>query len=269
MERKSEHESEWSAISFVIPDAQPEHKSADSHRQEKISATLVSITKAPESKLLVALPNTSKLRDFLRHNRLQVLGSFLNGRLNWAEEPRKVVLYRCRKVAAYHCLLHFIPLSAAIALLVLRWTHYWIGLNPPNSTTLQFVAKLHELSMQVSIVEVIFCIVRTEAIHGFVPLGALSGALQATQLSYLWSLDFWSMFHFDTNTSRERKVRRVFMVAAIPALLVLTALVGPSSAVLMIPEPGSAKLDDEATTAIGPIEFMFPATLGLQNGLNM
>lgn len=91
-----------------------------------------------------------------------------------------------------------VPLGAAIALLVLRWSNYWVGENPPNATTLQFVAKFHELLMQVSIVEIMLFIVRSEATQEFVPLGALSGAVQATQLSYLWSLDFLSVFTSDT-----------------------------------------------------------------------
>jgi hypothetical protein len=209
------------------------------------------------------------MRDFLRHNRLQFLGKIFIHWLNWIEEPRKVVLHRSRKVAAYHCLLHLIPLSGAITLLILRWTHYWIGFNPPAPTTLQFVAKLHELFMQVSIVEIVLCIVRTEAIYGFVPLGALSGALQATQLSFLWSLDFWSMLYLDMGMDRQRRLRRVAIVAAIPTLLILTALVGPSSAVLMMPEPGSPKLDREFTTALGPSEFLFPTHLDVERGLNM
>lgn len=178
-------------------------------------------------------------------------------------------MHRSRKIAAYHCLLHIIPHSGAITLLALRWTQYWIGFHPPNPTTLQFVAKLHELFMQVSIVEIVLCIVRTEAIHGFVPLGALSGALQATQLSYLWSVDFWSMFQFDADVVRQRRFQRAVMVAAIPLLLIMTALVGPSSAVLMIPEPGIPKLDRAVTTALGPLEVMFPVNVDFERGLNM
>jgi hypothetical protein len=48
--------------------------------------------------------------------------------------------------------------------------------------------------MQMSIVEIMLCIVRTEAVHGFVPLGALSGVMQATHLTYLWSFDVISLF---------------------------------------------------------------------------
>lgn len=214
-------------------------------------------------------PTESRIREFLRHNRLQVLGKIFGSWFHWTEEPRKVVVHHSRKTAIYHCSLHLIPLCGAITLLILRWTHYWIGLYPPNSTTLQFVAKLHELFMQVSIADIILCIVRTEAMYGFVPLGALSGALQATQLSYLWSLDFWSMFHPDTTCVQDRRLRRLALVAAIPTLLILTALVGPSSAVLMIPERGSPKITEEKPISLGPIDLTFPPDLDHKHGLNM
>jgi hypothetical protein len=113
--------------------------------------------------------------------------------------------------------------------------------------------------MQVSIVEVMLYIIRRQATKGFVPLGVLSGALQATQLSYLWSLDFYSLFHSDA--FRGRGWQRAGMVVAIPALLISTALVGPSSAVLMIPESGCPRyLLNDSTIHVGSIGFqsVFP-----------
>jgi hypothetical protein len=214
-----------------------------------------------------ARPRNPKIREFLRHTRLQILGKILGRFSGWREEPRKVAMYRSRRIAAFHCLLHLIPLSGAITLLVLRWTHYWVGYNPPDATTLQFVAKFHELLMQVSIVEVMLCIIRSEAIHSFVPLGALSGAIQATQLSYLWSLDFLSMFTLDT--FQGRRWRQVMVIIAIPALLISTALVGPSSAVLMIPGPGCPKYAAGQVLNYATMESMFPTHLNRMNGLEM
>lgn len=72
-------------------------------------------------------------------------------------------MYHSRSIAAYHCLLHTIPLAGAITLLVLRWTQYWVGLNTLDATTLQLVAKLHELLLQVSIIEIILCIAPSQA----------------------------------------------------------------------------------------------------------
>jgi hypothetical protein len=158
-----------------------------------------------------------------------------------------------------------IPLGGAITLLFLRWTHYWIEDNPPNATTLQFVAKFHELLMQVSIVEIVLCIVRSEATRGFVPLGAFSGAMQATQLSYLWSQDFLSIF--TTDAFRGRIWSKAGIIIAIPTLFMLTALFGPSSAILMIPEPGCSKHTNPVPVFMAPDESLYPTYLDATNGL--
>jgi hypothetical protein len=227
-------------------------------------------------------PSNFKTRDFLRHTRLQILTKIFGIFSIWRshEESRKIAFWHNRKVAFLHSLLHLLPLCGAVTLLVLRGIHFWIGLNSPSSTTLQFVAKFHELLMQGSIMEVMFCIVRSEAVNGYVPLGALSGVVQAPQLSYLWSLDFLSTF---TSANTFQGWRRVAIAIAMPVLLILTALVGPSSAVLMIPEQGlpntgrprlivyTSSLTRSRGGKIPPEDgdVMHPAELGLDRGLDM
>lgn len=170
-------------------------------------------------------------------------------------------------MAFYHCFLNLIPLLGAIVILILRSIHFCIGRHPVDSTILQFVAKFHELPMQVSIVEATLCVVRLEATNSFVPLGALSGAVQATQLPYLWSLDFLSLFTLTWTPGR--KWHRVAMVNAIPVLLGLTALVGPSIATLMIPEPGLPKVYEAVPRYYQSKEIMYPTRLKLVDELNM
>lgn len=94
--------------------------------------------------------------------------------------------------------------------------------------------------MQASIVEVMLFVVRQGLVSGFVPPGAFSGALQATQISYLWSLDYLSVM----TSSALRGRRKTFLVIWRPSKVALTALVGPSSAVLMIACVGSPLVVD-------------------------
>jgi hypothetical protein len=220
---------------------------------------------AQKTSLTLWTPSNLKLRDFLRHTRSQILGKAFDRFTNHRHEPRRVAIYRSRRLAAFHCLLHMIPLGGATTLLFLRWTLYWIGDNPPNATTLQFVVKFHELLMQASIVEVVLCIVRSEATRGFVPLGAFSGAMQAIQLLYLWSQDFLSVSTSDT--FRGRVWSREVMITAMPVLCILTALVGPSSAILMIPEPGCSKHMNPMPVFMDPNESLHPTYLDATNGL--
>lgn len=63
--------------------------------------------------------------------------------------------------------------------------HWWPGGTTDIATSLQFVAKVHELVMQASLVDILLYLIRAQAMNGFMPLGALSGAARAPQLSYL------------------------------------------------------------------------------------
>ena len=143
-------------------------------------------------------PSHVKLRFFMRQFRFQFASSTfarcMGSRWNATTEHRKVAIHHNRAVSAAHSLLHVIPLSGAILLLVFPWTNQWVDEESDHSTELQFAAKLHELLMQASIAEVLLSLIRAGLINGFVPFGTLSGAMQPTQLSYLWSLDFFSLF---------------------------------------------------------------------------
>jgi hypothetical protein len=120
--------------------------------------------------------------------------------------------------------------------------------------------------MQASLAEVIVCVIRTEAVHRYVPLGALSGVTQPTQLSYLWSLDYVSIFTSPALSGW----RKAALVCAIPVLLVLTALVGPSSAILMIPRPDTPHIIRESTLySLKSEEDLYPEFLNKSNGLTM
>lgn len=166
-----------------------------------------------------------------------MIGRF-SGRWKANTEHRKIAMHQSRAIAAAYSLLHMIPLAAAITLLSFQFAKAWVGYANDYSTALQFAAKFHELVMQASLVEVLLCLIRTGMVDSLVPLGALSGAIQATQLSYLWSLDFFSIF-----TSRALEGwRRVIFLVAVPTLITLISVVGPSSAVLMIPRPNSPRV---------------------------
>jgi hypothetical protein len=118
--------------------------------------------------------------------------------------------------------------------------------------------------MQASLIEVLLCIVRTEAVNGYVPFGALSGATQPTQLSYLWSLDFASIF----TTPVLRGWRKIAFLFTLPFLLLLTSFVGPSSAILMIPRPDTPHVVRDVTRyARKSIEDIYPSSLSAADGL--
>lgn len=143
-------------------------------------------------------------------------------------------------MAALNSLLHSIPLGGATILLVLYWKKTWIGGDTDNATALQFAAKFLELAMQASLVDILLYLIRSQATNSYLPLGALSGAAQAPQLSYLWSLDFVSAVRSPTLKLSHRAIFALSMVV----LFCMTAVVGPSAAVLLIPRPGMPYLNN-------------------------
>lgn len=155
---------------------------------------------------------------------------------------RKVAAYQSRQMGALISLLHVIPLGGTITLLVLYWTHYWIGRVPGILTALQFVAKSHEILLQASLGDTLVYFIRTQALDGYIPFGVLSGASHASQLSYLWSLDFVSAL----GSTNFNICRRITFGLSVSTLLFMITTVGPSAAVLMIPRPNMAHIN--ATT---------------------
>jgi hypothetical protein len=180
-------------------------------------------------------PRGTKRRDFLRQLRLQLLNYFIQplGWWNSTSEQRKVAMYQNRSMALLLSLLHAPPLTGAIMLLYAYYTEFWVGFRFDATVYFQFLAKLQELLMQASIIHINMSIIRMMAVDSYVPLGILSGATQSAQLSYLWSLDFWSALRAKDSCRPYRT--RVLFTVCFPVLLLLTALVGPSAAVLIIP----------------------------------
>ncbi|KAF2993888.1 hypothetical protein E8E13_002328 [Curvularia kusanoi] len=201
----------------------------------------------------------------LRHFRLQffafLVSLFAKTKWNANTEYRKVAIHHNRAVATAHSLLHLIPLAGAMILLILQWNNYWVGYEDEISTALQFAAKVHELAMQASMVEVLLCLIRTRLVNDVVPLGALACAMQATQLSYLWSLDFFSIFR-----SRALKGwRRIIVIVTIPIIVSLVSVVGPSSAVLMIPRPNSPSIAHTVTVYMNQsADMLYPSHSNLE-----
>jgi hypothetical protein len=212
--------------------------------------------------------SNSRIRDFLRHVRLLLPGVLVSRAFSWMSpiEQRKVAAYHNRRMAILNSLLHLVPFLGATALLVFFWKKHWVGGAGDNATTLQFVAKFHELLMQASLVDILLYIIRAQALEGYIPLGVLSGAAQAPQISYLWSLDFVSALkspHFFL-------WRRITFAISATVLLFMASVVGPSSAVLMIPRPDMMYvLSTDKIPSGYPEGHLFPTELNSTHGLDL
>ena len=86
--------------------------------------------------------------------------------------------------------------------------------------------------IQASLAAVVLGYVRHELILGKgLPFGTLFSGLQVSQVSYLWSMEFWGSI----GSKSFSMSRKVILGVSIVFVFVLAAGAGPSAAVLLIP----------------------------------
>ena len=148
------------------------------------------------------------------------------------DEPTKIAIRKSRTIALMRALIHVVPISVALWEIIINWNTYFLGPVVRNQAYYQFGAKVHEMTAQASLAAIVFSYVRYEMLLGQgLPFGALFSALQLSQASYLWSMEFWGSM-----SSRHLPVRRrVGMVLIVTTAIILAATVGPSSAILLVP----------------------------------
>ena len=172
----------------------------------------------------------------LRSVNLELL-SPLTGWKQLKERP-KVAIYKNKNVAILHSLMHVVPFGIAVALITMNL--HGMLVDPPAALTpaaLQFFAKLLEVSMQASLAAMLLSVVRDGVIKGnrSLPLGVLVAPVNSTNISYLWSLEFWGSLTSPVLSAWQR----AFLSVVIITTFLLCALVGPSGAALLIPRPST------------------------------
>jgi hypothetical protein len=157
-------------------------------------------------------------------------------------EEKKVAISRDRRLAALRCCIHIIPIGVSVTLAYLNIRGYYIGgeLAGPSGQDsvklggLQFAAKIHELSINASIAAMLLSYIRYELTMGIgLPFGALVAGQRFTELSYLWSTDFWGAILSQTDGYSSQ--RRFSLIAAVVTAITIAATAAPASAIAMIP----------------------------------
>ncbi|KAF5870844.1 uncharacterized protein Bfra_009399 [Botrytis fragariae] len=95
---------------------------------------------------------------------------------------------------------------------------------------LQFVAKVHEILIGISLSTIILSFLQHEALRQGIPLGGFLIAFKITDLGSLLSPDLWAAGTFGHHFKR----RFLFFVMTLFAMI-LAAVSGPASAILMLP----------------------------------
>ena len=157
-------------------------------------------------------------------------------------ELKKIALRRNRWYAAQRCAIHIIPCVPSIVVASLNIRGYYIGGELTGHVgedgaklgALQLAAKFHELSINASIAAMVISYIRYQLVSGVgIPFGALLASFHFTELSYLWSMEFWGAV-------LSRKVfhvwyRRVPLIAVLITAIILAATAAPASAIAIIP----------------------------------
>ena len=147
-------------------------------------------------------------------------------------ESIKIAIRKDRTIALLRSLIHLVPVSVALYLIILNWNTYYVGVSIYNQAVYQLLAKIHEIAIQASLAAVVFSYIRHELTIGKgMPFGALLSGLQISQISYLWSMEFWGTIRSVHLSLRKKLPLLIFIFTCI----VLASLSGPSSAVLLVP----------------------------------
>jgi hypothetical protein len=167
--------------------------------------------------------------------RLELLSAITYNRKLRAEAPKEIVKHNRWKTSSI-CLIHLIPITITAVLLFLNFSNlYFEAVGSSNQSArlnaLQFAAKMHEILIVTSLSAIVLNCVQYELLYGRgVTLGSLLVGFQITDISSLWSPGLWA-----TVFASGLKIRRFMLILLVVLAVVLGAVVGPASAILMLP----------------------------------
>lgn len=147
-----------------------------------------------------------------------------------------------------------------MALIIVNIKARFYGSDGRLIAALQFAAKAHEMLMQFSVVTVMTAYLQYLLVHSkSVPFGALFSAYQVTSMSYLWSSEFRGAA---TASGFAGSMKLLFMLF-VPFSILLTAGVGPSSAIAMQPRRVNFTVPDLRLALNVTPNILFPNALDI------
>ena len=155
------------------------------------------------------------------------------------KEPAKLAINEKPEVTLLYCLPHALPFTVTIVILYLNIRGvYWQDLGHPSQSSIlqafQYAAKAHEITMAASLAAIaVHRIQHALTSSGGLPFGSLVAGLQCDSPS----IAFTKAFLGGATASSNERVNPYFfpLTGLILAVSILSQVVGPSSAVAMIP----------------------------------
>ena len=161
-------------------------------------------------------------------------------------EEKKIAVAKSWRLAATRCAVHLLPILVSVVIIAINTKAIFIGINfdskikseTINIAFLQIAAKLQELAIIASLAEVTFEILRHELIYGDgLPLGLVVAGFEFSKISYFFSSEMLgSLKHAIHNPG---KTRSIILILYLVLVGVLAVVVGPSCAVLLVPQSQS------------------------------
>ncbi|KAI9651071.1 hypothetical protein NHQ30_001108 [Ciborinia camelliae] len=158
------------------------------------------------------------------------------GRKRQAEQ-QKVAVQQGRWKALQGAGIHVLPIIITVVLLFLNTYRVYansIGSADAELNTrlngLQFVAKVHEILIGVSLSTIVLSFVQQDILRRGIPLGAFFIAFRITDLGSLLNPELWAAGAIGNDFKR----RSLFVAMSI-LIMILAAICGPASAILMRP----------------------------------
>ena len=215
-----------------------------------------------------------------RHQVLRNIGlGVLNDPIDWAwackyrrrqhrAEQKKIAVASSHRLAVSRCGVHILPILTSTAIIAVNLKQDFIGIDfrgPIQSETiniafLQTAAKVQELLIVASLATIVFQLTRDELIYGDgLPLGMVGAGVDFSRLSFFWSREFvGSLRGLSRGPRRYRKAQLVIFLVVAGAL---SLLVGPSCAVLLVPQTQDWPIGGTPISLNGTFDSFWPVNL--------
>ncbi|KAF7551820.1 hypothetical protein G7Z17_g4747 [Cylindrodendrum hubeiense] len=175
-------------------------------------------------------------------------------------KPTRVIRGKMRGL--WTSTVHLIPLALTAFLLYINFAGlYWFRvsgmgrglfhISPSNIlNSLQLAAKLYELFVVASLAAITLKAYKRRLVSTGVPFGLLSGAYRVGDVMYIFSSKFWGGWRYAG-----------WLAALLLSNTLLSILVGPASAILIVPELRWFRLPNAFSNVNMPILLQTPATM--------
>lgn len=210
-----------------------------------------------------------------------IILTWRNFRKPFALEQPKVVLTTSFHTALARCSIHLAPVAIQTSLLYLNLgggLYIGPGLDSPAKDPLylalfQVAAKVLEMLCIASLGAIVLEAFRHELINEGVPIGLLGSPIWFSQISSLWSAEFLtSIPHFFKSWQSLLSLRfwRKFGFLMLLVLVIaISAVIGPSSAVLLLPREQTMPAGGTTYFLNGTVEQFWPSVIDASSELSL